>query len=214
MFDKSDYLRFRKRGPNCAACGKPFDQEEKHSSVLVEEENETLGDAEAVVEAPEPTPAAAKPTTKKDDAPEEESGYNRYDYCEKCWEEIKDKAFFSFWVGKPNESNLPPRKLNRAERNMALVALFDSLAERSGSENDYTPHLFFLAHLLMKYRIFKWQPADTDARTGQKTLRFTRSDSEDPVLLPEVDLPDEMILKIKDEIESYLQQSTGQPVRL
>ena len=223
MFDKADYLRFRKRGPNCAACGKPFEQEARHSSVLVEEEGDAAPTSSAesapeVAETSQPATVSPAPspehTGRKGDAREEDSGYNRYDYCETCWTSIKDNAFFSFWIGKPNETNLPPRKLNRAERNVALVALFDSLSERLDEENDYAPHLFFLAHLLMKYRIFKWRPGVTDPQTGHKMLRFERADSEDPVLISDIELPDEMILKIKDEIETYLHQSTGQDVRL
>jgi len=97
---------------------------------------------------------------------------------------------------------------------VALVALFDSLSDRNGVESDYTPHLFFLAHLLMQYRIFKWIPALRDPKTGAKTLQFTRSDSEDPVLIPDMELADDMIVTIKTEIEQYLERSTGQAIQL
>lgn len=144
----------------------------------------------------------------------EDSGFQRFDYCDKCWAEKKDKAFFCFWVGRRAPTDLPPKKLNRAERNLALLALFDSLSEKNNAENDYSPHLFFLAHLLMKFRIFKWQPSATDPETGEKMLCFLRADTQDPVLVPDSNLDDETIVQLKEEIESYLQESTGQAIRL
>jgi hypothetical protein len=232
MLEKADYLQIKKRASICVRCGKPFTEDEACPSILLET-GEPLTKPPEVAEitpvsvenvvAPEnvPTPApvveVVAPKKKAADAavaePEEEA-FHRMDYCAACWNELKEHAYFSYWVGKPNAVNGPAKKLNRAERNIALVALFDSLSDRNGVENDYTPHLFFLAHLLMQYRIFKWIPALRDPQTGSKTLQFTRSDSEEPVLIPDMDLPDDMIVTIKTEIEQYLERSTGQVIQL
>jgi hypothetical protein len=154
--------------------------------------------------------------SEKEPAPEEaeEESFLRLDYCEACWQELKDRAFFSFWVSKRTTTDLPRKKLSKTERNLALVALFDSLSERDDSEVDFTPHLFFLAHLLMKFKIFKWVVTKPDPKTGDLVIHFARTDSEEEVLVADMDMPPEMVVRIKEEIESYLSESTGQPVRL
>jgi hypothetical protein len=171
-----------------------------------------------------PAPAPKRETRGKKDAkaaekepaPEEteDESFLRLDYCETCWQELKDRAFFSFWVSKRTTNDLPRKKLSKTERNLALVALFDSLSERDDSEVDFTPHLFFLAHLLMKFKIFKWIATKPDPKTGELVIQFSRTDSEEEVLVSDLDMPPEMVVRIKEEIESYLSESTGQPVRL
>lgn len=218
MLEKADYLQIRKRAPHCAHCGKPFTGDERHPSLLMEQNTFChIGQTPPLPGgAPgSPVPAPPAPPDNKESTPEtQETPFQRFDLCADCWAAFKDQAYFSYWMGRPNTSNLPPKKLNRVERNLALLALFDSLAERNGEENDYTPHLFFLAHLLMRYKIFKWLPALRDPANGRKTLLFSRSDSEEPVQVSDMDLPDEMIASIKDEIEQYLERSTGQAVPL
>lgn len=186
-------------------------------------------DAPVVVEDTATAPAAEAPapkretrgkkdakTAEKEPAPEEteDESFLRLDYCEACWQELKDRAFFSFWVSKRATNDLPRKKLSKTERNLALVALFDSLSERDDSEVDFTPHLFFLAHLLMKFKIFKWIATKPDPKTGDLVIHFSRTDSEEEVLVSDLDMPPEMVVRIKEEIESYLSESTGQPVRL
>lgn len=157
---------------------------------------------------------AKSPDPGKSPKERDEEGFRRLDYCDECWQKMKDHVFFSFWIGKPKASDLPPKKLNRAERDLALAALFDSLNERNGSEADYSPHLFFLAHLLMKYKLFKWKPARIHPKTGQSVLVFGRSDSEEEVEIPDVEMSDEAIVRVKDEVEAYLAKSVGQEVKL
>ena len=91
---------------------------------------------------------------------------------------------------------------------------FDSLSDQEDEENDFTPHRFFLAHLLMKFKTFKWQPSIADPESGTPLLRFLRTDAEEEVQIPEIEMPTEAIVKIKEEIEGYLEQSTGQVIRL
>lgn len=207
MLEKADYLRVGKRGGVCAKCGASLEEADRHPSVLREEFDAT----DIAPEVEQPVPQEQQHPVKEEQAP-----FSRYDYCPKCWAELKDSAYFSFWIGRRIEEDLPPKKLNRAERNMALAALFDSLKERNDEETDYTPHLYFIAHLLMKYKIFKWQPSQADSATGQTMLRFipTNEPDAEEIHIPEIHMPDEMILKIKEEIEAYLLESTGQEIKL
>ncbi len=179
-------------------------------------DNPTLPATEAPASRRETRGKKDSKTTEKEPAPEEseEESFLRLDYCEACWQELKDRAFFSFWVSKRTTTDLPRKKLSKTERNLALVALFDSLSERDDSEVDFTPHLFFLAHLLMKFKIFKWVVTKPDPKTGDLIIHFARTDSEEEVLVADMDMPPEMVVRIKEEIESYLSESTGQPVRL
>ena len=225
MFENPDYLQIGKRRTNCVGCGASLVDAVRHPSVLVERENpatpiETVATEPELREpqteetAPPPVENEIPETSSTPEEGEEAPSFVRLDYCEKCWNEMKQAAYFSFWVGRRTENDLPARKLNRTERNLALAALFDSLSERPPEEGDFKPHLYFLAHLLMKYRIFKWQPSITDPETGEIRIRFVRADSGEEILLPEVDMPDEMIVRIKQEVEAYLEQSTGQEIRL
>jgi hypothetical protein len=207
MLETPDYMQIGKRRTHCAGCGVSLVEETRHPSVLLEREQVAPS---GETNAPSDAPAAPAPS----DSSESPAPFERLDYCAKCWDEIKQAAYFSFWVGRRTENDLPVRKLNRAERNLALAALFDSLSERDASEGDFKPHLYFLAHLLMKFRIFKWQPAAPDPDSGETTLRFLRADSGEEVRVAEVDMPDDLIAKIKQEVEAYLQQSTGQEIRL
>ena len=176
---------------------------------------ETPAEASSATEPQAAEPPVDSPATQGS-APdaEEKPGYRRVDFCQTCWEALQGTAFFSFWKGRHSKSDLPPKKLNRAERNLALLALFDSLAERDGKEGDFAPHLYFLAHLLMKYKLLKWQPSETDPDTGQALLRFTRSGADEEVRIADVEMPSELVARIKEEVEAYLEESTGQPIRL
>ena len=231
MLQPSDYLKIGKRGEACAACGKSLLEEPRLASVLIEDEEEQEAPQEAApeeVEQTEEAPAEAETEAQAeadDDTPpeqprkkadeEEEEPYRRIDYCPECWAEIKDRAYFSFWLGKPRDDDAPKRRLNKAERNLALAALFDSLVERQDeAEEDFTPHLFFLAHLLMKFKIFKWKPGTTDPDSGARMLLFDRTDCDEEVTIPDILMPPEMVVKVKEEVEAYLKESTGQAVAL
>lgn len=225
MLKNADYLHVSKRKPQCLLCGDSLVERERHPSALLEPKDaekmkaafqtEEQKEAEA---AEEESPANPKQDDKKKSKEEknkkEEPVFFRADYCESCWNKMKEEAWFSFWIGKRTTSDLPKKRLNRTERNLALVALFDSLSDRIDGENDFTPHLFFIAHLLMKFKIFKWHPSEENPQTGETTLRFSRSDSEDEVRISDMEMPPEMIVKVKEEIESYLEESTGQIVKL
>ncbi|NQU44108.1 hypothetical protein HQ520_12540, partial [bacterium] len=140
MLTPSDYLRFRKRSTQCARCGASLVENAKNPSILVDPD-----EAEAPTEAiepgtPQPVTDPQAETLQPEDKPsregksgesstpekagkeDEDHGFDRFDYCDICWDDIKEKAFFSFWIGRRPEKAQPARKLNRQERNMALVA--------------------------------------------------------------------------------------------
>ncbi len=188
----------------------PEEQTEQPSDDAEQEENVQPADT---AKEEKKSPDKEKKSPDKNTG-EEPPGFLRLDFCPVCWQDFENTEFFSYWMGRRTESDLPPKKLNREERNLALLALFDSLSDREDEENDFTPHRFFLAHLLMKYKIFKWQPSVPDPETGHPLLRFHRTDAEEEVQIPEIEMPAEAIVKIKEEIEGYLEQSTGQVIRL
>lgn len=223
MLEKPDYLKIGKAMPVCTACGKSLVETDRLASVLVAAEGEILPDQqpEDIAPATEPEVAPAEavaptPPAKKGEAAEseEENPFARRDYCTKCWQGLKDAAYFSFWIGHRAVSGIPAQKLNKTERNIALAALFDSLAERDQEETDFSPHLFFLAHLLMKFKVFKWLPSGPNPETGETMLRFVKVQTGEEVYIRDMDMADEMIVKIKEEVETYLTETTGQPVRI
>jgi hypothetical protein len=209
MFEAPDYLRIGKPTGQCAACGKSLAEAERLASVLVPNENAPAPAAQEA--APPPDPDAAAPPKP---AEEEEASFLRHDYCTACWNDLKERAYFSFWIGKRSLAGLPPKKLNKAERNVALAALFDSLADRSDEDPGLAPHLFFLAHLLMKFKIFRWLPAAPHPRTGEPMLRFLKTQTGEEIYVRDVEMSDETIVRVREEVEAYLQQATGQAVKI
>ncbi len=215
MLQKSDYLRIGKRQAICVKCEKSLTEIDRHPTVLIECDSENSNADQVPVPVDEKTDIKSKeknnqPTTEE----ETTAGFQRMDYCEDCWKQYTDNAYFSYWMGKRRDEDLPPIKWNRAARNLALAALFDSLSERKDDGNDYTPHQFFLAHLLMKYKVFRWKPSIEDPETGENMLCFKREGTDEQVLVPNIEMPDELIVKIKNEVEEYLKESTGQEIRL
>jgi len=243
MLEKPDYLKIGKPTDTCASCGKPLAEQDRLASILLPLEESQEPEAEATpsrdrksrkstavapqrqsTEKPDDQSGAKRPhsgaplgkgKTEGSEDKEEEAGFLRLDYCTKCWNAMKEQAYFSFWIGRRSAGDLPVGKLTKAERNVALAALFDSLAERGDEEQtDYSPHLFFLAHLLMKFKIFKWMPSVAHPETGEPMLRFLRAQTGEEVLVRNVEMPQEMVARVKEEVETYLQQTTGRPVKI
>jgi hypothetical protein len=205
MLEKTDYLRIGKLRTECVQCGVSLVEDGRHVSVL----SETATDLTERITSGEVAKESSAPATPPAESADNDAQFSREDYCLKCWKELKERAYFSFWMGKRDATSLPPKKLNRAERNVVLAALFESLLERHDEENDQAPHLFFLAHLLMKFKVFKWLPAEYDTATNTNMLRFVRVGSDDEIRIPDMEMSDEMIVRVKGEIENYLAESTG-----
>lgn len=204
MLQKKDYLKFTKCSKICHACGKPLQESQRHLSVLKKEDG-----------APTEEEVAVSETRAKDETAEGEQDLTRLDYCPKCWGEIKERAYLAFWLGKQGpENNNQPKKLTRKERNMALSALLDTLQDRSsGDDQDYRAHVFFLAHLLMKFRLLKWDSTVKSDQGVPSRIFFQRVGGEEMIEVEDMALSDETVVQVKEEIEAYLQKSTGQLVQ-
>lgn len=130
--------------------------------------------------------------------------FERCDYCPDCWQQMKDEVYESFWITKRVPKQLKIRKLSRRERSTALRALFESLWDRRESE-DVGPHIFFLAHLLLKWGGIKWKENTVDPN-GNEVVVFEEQATGERLELPVVEVSDERMNLIKDEIEQFMRQ--------
>ena len=132
----------------------------------------------------------------------------REDFCPGCWQELQDKDYFSFWLARRDPPK--PRKIqNRKQRNATLLSYFDYLA---GQDNpDYAQHVFFLAHLLMKYSVLRWLRTEPPAAEGAgERIVFRNTVTDDEVAVESVELDDERIAAIKKEIDEYLDRAVSE----
>src|SRR5436190_12596526 len=113
--DKEMYLKIARPQNVCVLCGAEIAKAGKHHSVL-------LPETEATNEPDDPV---------------------RQDYCPACWEKIREKTYFSFWLAR-REKPKAPKLQSRKERNATLLSYFDYLHQQNDAEN--AQHLFFLAH--------------------------------------------------------------------
>lgn len=223
--EKDLYLKIGRPRNACVLCGAPIAEAGKHPSVLLppEEAKESApqppesGDA-----APGPTPRQAEEARDAEEAArsgrkdkekgkggaaaspaaEEEGGPLRQDYCPSCWEKARQKNYFSFWIARREPPK--PRKIkNRKERNAALLAYFDVLLAKN--DPAYAQHLYFLAHLLMKFGVLKWVRSDPPAEEdGRERIIFRNTATDDLVTIEAVPLEDEAVARIKKEIDEYI----------
>ncbi|MCX7014062.1 MAG: hypothetical protein NTW86_16165 [Candidatus Sumerlaeota bacterium] len=136
--------------------------------------------------------------------PEGEDSVLRKDYCPRCWEQLDDEQFFSHWMAK-REPRPERTRISREERNRLLLAYFEHLSRVDSSEMEALERearRFFLAHLLMRFRVFRWK--STDRETGKIVFEHTQTNEEWSV--EPLDLPDEMVLRIKQDIEEFLRK--------
>jgi len=131
----------------------------------------------------------------------------RKDFCPKCWERLQDREYFSYWITK----RLKPAKgghMTRKERNDLLLRMFESLYEHNDEKN--ATMLFYLVHLLMRYKIFNWKgtrsiPADTEKNLPERTiLVFENKQTGEEIHVPDQTLDGEKISNAKKEIDEYL----------
>jgi hypothetical protein len=134
----------------------------------------------------------------------------RRDFCHECWEQYKDKSYFSYWITK---RILPDSKqrLSRKERNDLLLRLFESLHRVLDESNAYM--LFYLAHLLMRYKVFNWkgtdvEPGEGESGIGDKTfLIFENKYTGEEIRILDQSLDGEKVSLSQKEIEEYLNQN-------
>jgi len=132
----------------------------------------------------------------------ESEGALREDICPECWGRLGEKNYFSYWVTRRFQEGPTPeqRRLAKAERNEALWALFNALyAIRE--DGDLEPQLFLLAHLLMKYRILRFQ------RTEEPDiLLFHHAPTAETFRVRDLPLDACSFVDVKDQIESRLHE--------
>ncbi|OPZ23091.1 MAG: hypothetical protein BWZ10_00034 [candidate division BRC1 bacterium ADurb.BinA364] len=181
MMDKRLYLKIQRPSDTCIACGAALKEMRKHLSAIREEGEE---------------------------------GVQRSDFCQQCWGKLQqDEEFSSFWLAK-REPVMPRNRISRSERNALLLAYFEHYARMDGipederSVRDRLEKLYFMAHLLMRFRIFRWKRTDT--QTGM--VYFENASSNEEWAVEQTELSDEATLRIKTEIEDYL--SKGQSVAI
>jgi len=141
--------------------------------------------------------------------PEGEDGVVRKDYCLKCWSRLEGEDFFSFWIAT-REPKPERTRISREERNQLLQAYFEhiSAAEEQDAEAGHEQRRFFLAHLLMRFRVLRWK--QTDRQAG--LIVFENVQTAEEWTVKQVNLDDEAVARIKQEIEECLRK--GQDIEI
>ena len=132
----------------------------------------------------------------------DEKELQRTDYCPDCWEFVKEETYDSFWVTRRIKKEKRVPKLSRREKAVAVRALFESLWEKRDRE-DVEVHLYFLAHLLLRWRGLRWKRNEVDAE-GRELIVFEHPATGDLIEILSVDTTNESIAAIKEEIENFL----------
>jgi hypothetical protein len=136
----------------------------------------------------------------------------RRDYCAACWERLSGEEFFSFWIAKRDV--VPARtRILREERDRMLLAYFERLsteAQREETSAEREARRFFLAHLLMRFRVFRW--LRTEHEDGR--IVFQNVQTAEEWSISQVELSDEAVLQVKQEIEIYLRKGEDVDVAL
>lgn len=189
--DRNLYLKIQRPGDRCLNCGADLVAALKHpSAVMMDEGGEAL---------------------------------ERKDYCPACWQQhVESQQYFSRWLTK-REIPIERTRISREERNRLLLALFELLSSggevdlsAQGEEAENAPPVdpeavrFFLGHLLMRFRVFRWHR--TEAQTG--TIFFENIRSGESYSVATVDLDDASILRIKQVIEDFLRKGQDLDVSL
>jgi hypothetical protein len=193
--EKDLYLKIGKPNNACASCGAPITHAGKHPSVLLREASAPVTTEDAASDELPGLPSS-QPSLDGDSP-------RREDYCANCWGTLNEKEYYSYWLARRE----PPkaRKIeSRKERNAAILAWFDLLRSQTADDENLQAQ-YFLAHLLMKYGVLKWQRTDTDA-AGNEVIYFRQTGTEDDVAVAAVELNDETTAEIKRKLDEYLLQ--------
>lgn len=203
--EKDLYLKIGRPQNVCVLCGTAISVAGKHASVLLppEEAAAPRQTEPSVPATPEAAPEPAKKNRGATAAQDADSDAPlRQDYCPTCWDKVRQKNYFSFWIAR-REAPKPRKIKNRKERNAALLAYFDVLVQKN--DPAYAQHLFFLAHLLMKFSVLKWVRSDPPAEEGgRERIVFRNTSTDDLVTIDSVALEDEAVARIKREIDEYI----------
>ena len=177
--EKELYLKIGRPQNTCVRCGAPINVAGKHLSAII--------------------PAA------QGEVDEETGEPIRQDFCTACWEAAREREFYSFWLAR-REKPKTPQKQSRRDRNATLLSYFDFLSQKNDPE--YGQHLFFLAHLLMKYQVFRWvrtEPPETPE--GRERIVFRNTAIDDLVYVESLPLEEERLVVIKKEIDEFIERA-------
>jgi hypothetical protein len=177
LTDKELYLRIGRPQNTCMQCGATIAVAGKHPSALLDPDG-------------------------PDTAPREDTPLRR-DYCTECWQNLGEGHYVGYWMAR-REAPKPRKIRTRKERNAALLSYFEMLRNRESLEGeDQAQNLYFLAHLLMKYGVFKWVKS-TMGESGAEQIFFRNTTNDEVVEIQPVELEDARIAEMKREIDAYL----------
>jgi hypothetical protein len=124
----------------------------------------------------------------------------REDFCKECWPEVRDRGFYGFWIAR-REPPKPDGRASRRERNAILLSYFDLLS-RDAAAN--AQRLYVVAHLLMKFQVFRWLRTERDGDTSAETVVFRNTATDEEVSITATPPDGEVVAAIVDEINQYL----------
>lgn len=198
---KTEPIKIEKSSNYCLSCNKLLTDEEHHPSILKEEDSK-------------------------------ETGFERKDYCNDCWQKVQDKNYFLFWIKKRIKIR-KDKKISKKERNQIILSYFIHILSRNEELNqkreleasniqkvdegtnsqesaaqsiDYRYHSYFIAHLLMKYGVFKWKKDIRDEK-GNVIIIFENRYTDEEVIIEEMQPPVEIIKIIKEDLQTYLKDN-------
>jgi hypothetical protein len=128
----------------------------------------------------------------------------RADFCPDCWQFAKDEAYDSYWLTKRTKRERRVPRLSRREKAVAVRALFESLWDQRDRE-DVDAHLYFLAHLLLRWGGLKWRR--NESTPEGEVLIFENPATGDQIEIRSAKADEETIASIKARIENFLRES-------
>jgi len=131
---------------------------------------------------------------------DEKGDPQRRDICPECWEKMADHEFFSFWLTQ-REAPKPDPRVTREEQNRRLLALFEQM--RNAGDDRFRPHVYILAHTLMKRRLLKWEGTER-TENGVVRIMFRNPATDERIQVEEIDIGDESLLAVMREIDRTL----------
>jgi hypothetical protein len=177
--EKELYLKIGRPQNVCVRCGAPIAGAGKHPSAII----------------------PAKPG----EMDEEDGETIRQDFCTSCWEASREREFYSFWIARREKPKTPKRQ-TRKDRNATLASYFDFLYQKGDAE--HAQHLFFLAHLLMKFQVLRWvrtEPPETPE--GRERIVFRNTVTDDFVTIESLMLDEDRLVVIKREIDEFIERA-------
>lgn len=124
----------------------------------------------------------------------------REDFCDQCWPEVRERGFYGFWIAR-REAPKPDGRASRRERNAILLSYFDFLSRDTATN---AQRLYVVAHLLMKFQVFKWVRTERDGTSPAETVVFRNTATDEEVSVTAAPPDGDAVAAIVDEINHYL----------